>query len=81
MVLHEVHHVDRAVFFGRASGEEHSVFLVDLAVVVLNAWCLRHGVPLVGRTLRIIGTGTARQTKENRKYSHISRPWRGGGIV
>jgi hypothetical protein len=55
VVLHEVHHVDRAVFLRWASSEEHSVFLVDLAVVVLNAWCLRHGVPLGSSVLRLIG--------------------------
>ena len=42
VVLHEVHHVDGAVFLGWAGGEVHPVFLVDGAVLVLQSRCVSH---------------------------------------
>ena len=39
VILHEVHHVDRAIFFRWARGECETVFLVDFSVSVFESIC------------------------------------------
>ena len=45
VVLHEVDHVDRAVFGWGAGGEKEAVVLIYGAVLVFQSWCVRHIAP------------------------------------